>query len=259
MKTGIPGPVEIGANRLTGLTSGINGVQSVTNAIAFIPGTNRETDSELRARYFRNLGSLATGTLDALIAEVLQIDGVLSTRVEQNRESTVVEPRLDGVQIAANSVMTIITDKDNIPDIGQPQSPVDPDLEIMIAESISSALPPGISTSGESLVTLDNGQLIRYQRAEPIRIEIRYDIKTQAGFPADGIGTIAKRLVEFVENLSIGEGLPENILFAPLYEVPGHVVSSTSCSKASAVEIQCQRRQHKSNRRCSLQWHYLCA
>ena len=68
---------------LTVITNPMPGVASVTNieSEGNVDGLNRETDRELRERYYLSLSLGGASTIDAILASVLEVPGVRTARV----------------------------------------------------------------------------------------------------------------------------------------------------------------------------------
>ena len=83
------GAVEVLPNTITTPVTVILGVKSVNNPSgAAVQGTNEETDAELRQRRKRSLSISNQGYTDGLLAALLNIPGVTSANVYQNRTGT---------------------------------------------------------------------------------------------------------------------------------------------------------------------------
>lgn len=88
--------VEVGINQnvangtLVEIDTPIIGVDSVTNSLSATGGRERETDDQLRARYFDTLSIGGGSTADAIRAGLLSYDDILDVKViENDTESTV--------------------------------------------------------------------------------------------------------------------------------------------------------------------------
>jgi len=69
---------------LTEIVTAVSGWSRVSNIEPGITGTNRETDSQLRARRERSIQITATNTLDAITARLLQTPLVADVRLYEN-------------------------------------------------------------------------------------------------------------------------------------------------------------------------------
>lgn len=76
----VKGPVAASAGTLTVITTPITGWNSITNAGDAIQGRNVETNSALRIRRETNLAAAGSSTLDAVIADVSNVD---TTNIKQ--------------------------------------------------------------------------------------------------------------------------------------------------------------------------------
>jgi uncharacterized phage protein gp47/JayE len=72
------------ANTITVITQPISGVDSITNPIAADFGRDRETNHELRNRYFNQLGQNSSDVIAAITAAVSDINEVRQVKVFEN-------------------------------------------------------------------------------------------------------------------------------------------------------------------------------
>lgn len=78
------GPTEVPAGSSWTIITTITGWDSVANAAAGTTGRDTESDSELRARLRASRGASGSGTLEAILARVKDLDGVTSAQVIEN-------------------------------------------------------------------------------------------------------------------------------------------------------------------------------
>lgn len=86
VSAGIAG--DVAAGTITSLESPISGITSVTNPNATEDGAAEETDVALRIRTKQSIGAGGKATLNAIVAEVLEVDGVSSVTIEENETDT---------------------------------------------------------------------------------------------------------------------------------------------------------------------------
>lgn len=154
------------AGTLTVLLSG-TGVVSGMNAADAQPGKDRETDSEGRVRLAQAVGAGAQNTVAAIRAALVQVQGVLSAEVFENRSGT---PDANGTQ--GHAIRAVIWD-------GDPAVAKDSDIAQVIwdrAATFSQGLEIGLAQD-ENL-----GQvLVNFERATAQPIAIAVNIESAVG------------------------------------------------------------------------------
>lgn len=170
----------------------VTGIISVTNRYTFVAGRAEETDIELRARYKLSFSAGGSCTIDAILADLLQVSGVVTALVTEN---TSIYPDTDGNP--PKSFLCVVKG-------GQDED---------IAASIWSNKPSGIETSGDQVAiavdSLGNDQPVRFSRPTPIYVHVNvayslYDEQSNL-FPLDGENQILNTILEYGNGLSIGE------------------------------------------------------
>lgn len=78
------GPIEANAGTLTVIASAVVGWNSVTNAEDATPGEDIETDASLRTKRVDELSAQGSTRVDAIRADILRLDGVISATVLEN-------------------------------------------------------------------------------------------------------------------------------------------------------------------------------
>ena len=106
----------VGSNRLTAFPSVPSGVESVTNVYPtgdtrrsdisgnpYIAGRPRETDDELRERVRGTVGEAGSATLEAIASNLVELDGVESVSVFENKDDSI-----DAAGRPANSFEAVV-------------------------------------------------------------------------------------------------------------------------------------------------------
>lgn len=83
------GATEVLAGELTTIVTPIPTLASVTNLIDGVPGTDPETDSQLRIRRERSVAYNSTALIDSMYAQIGQVDGVTDLAVYENATGTI--------------------------------------------------------------------------------------------------------------------------------------------------------------------------
>ena len=186
-----------------------------------IPRTEGETDDEYRARYGRVTARNAIGSTEAILAAVLEVEGVADALVRENATTEVVTKQ--GKTIGAHSICLV----------------VDGGTDEAVAAAIARSKPVGTGTSGETSVDVPHAGgwsvPIRLSRVTPVPIKVKLALTLMAGFPSDGTSRIVMRVVDHVIGLALGERLTAQRLLADVLLVPGHTVNLGVGRKAGTV------------------------
>ena len=206
------GTVDIPANSVTRIAVPVLGWDSVTNPVSGISGTDRERDSELRARYkIAKFGDGANLT-ESLYSAIYAIDGVESViLVENDLDVAIVTP----APVPAHSFYTVV--------LGGSSAE--------IAKAIWNNKPAGILAYGttETISVLDSqgsSHTISFDRPSALDIYVSINISVQSNFAPDGADQIKAAVAEYINTLLIGEDLIYSRLYTPINSVVGHYVNS---------------------------------
>lgn len=157
------GPIQALAGTITVIATPVAGWNSVTNALDAAEGLAEETDTELRLRRELELALGGSTTVDAIRAELLELDGMIEVFVNEN------DLDVAAGGIAAHSFEAIIWD-------GAVPAVADAD----IAEVIFETKAAGIRTSGSTAVNhtdeQGNSHRIRFTRAVEARVVVEVTI-----------------------------------------------------------------------------------
>lgn len=80
----VVGPIEANLDTITNIIDSIAGWQSVTNHQVPVLGTNKETNSALRLRFFESIGSQGENQIDSIQGTLLGVDDVRRVRIYEN-------------------------------------------------------------------------------------------------------------------------------------------------------------------------------
>lgn len=186
------GPIEAGAGTITEIVDAVAGWASVTNAEAVTPGSDQQTDEELRRTRAQSEQTGRAGT-DNSIRTALErgVTNILSVLVISNRTNAV-----DANGIADHSTRAVL-----YPDT------VDTDE---VAEILWRQWPAGIGFDGAEsvIITDDQGfpQEVRWSWATEIDIYLEIDVLTTAAiFPADGEDQVRAAVDTYALELGTGD------------------------------------------------------
>lgn len=216
----IAGVIVQPANTIDTILTPMLGWDSVINPVAATPGTERETDEELRLRFRNGKYDRATNTLDAIYSALINLDNVSEVTIYENDTSVV-----DGNGVPAHSFLPIV--------VGG--------LSTDIANAIWENKPIGILSYGNTTVSINDVQgfahNVSFSRPNAVVIYISMDITTDVNFPANGNDAIRSALIQyFADNLGTGDDVIYSRLYTPINSIPGHeVVSLTVGTSPSPV------------------------
>ncbi len=206
------GPIEIPINSLTRISVPLIGLDSVTNPLSGIQGTNRETDSELRARY--KLAKFGDGTnlTEALYSAIYAINDVESVIITEN--DTDVALSAPDPAVPPHSFYIIVLG-------GASQE---------IGQAIWNNKPLGIGTYGGEVVTVYDSQgvakTIKFGRPVAKDIYVSLSITVGDDFAPDGVDLLKTQIASYINSLLIAEDVIYSRLYTPVNSVAGHYVNS---------------------------------
>lgn len=196
----VAGPTPLPAETLDSVVTPVAGWESVTNRVAGTIGRDQETDAELRIRRERSVRIAATNTLEGIRASLLATDGVTDAAVRQNNTPTT---NSDGVP--PQHVWAIVQGGEGAD----------------IAQVLFDRVAAGIGYFGDETETVFSeatGQnyTIKYDRPVAVPIYIDVTINGSSQLPTDYLSRIRDSLVEYGDQLRIGEDLFYTRLFGPI-------------------------------------------
>lgn len=204
------GATRANSGTLNTIVTPVSGWNSVTNALDADVGFADENDTALRARREAELRVQGSGNLDAIVADVDALDGVLDARGTENDTDFAA----DGLD--PHVFRIVVWD-------GNPPEAVDD----QIAQAIWDSKPVGIPSVGVEFGTaIDaNGdpRVVNFARATELPVYLDLDIETDPEtFPADGSDQIKAALVDYADaHWSIGEDVILSALYGPVFSVSG--------------------------------------
>lgn len=196
------GPIPAPAGTLNEIAEPVTGWNSVTNAAAAEIGENIETDAAFRLRREAEIRRTGSANVDAVRADVLEVEGVLFCRVYENTTDVIVN------QIPPHGIMVVIWD-------GDPAGADDQE----VARAIFDSKAGGIATGGDETESVEDSQgtnhLINFLRAQENVLEIQMTAVTTDP-PADWQDQIRAALVAFVD---AEQGISADVIYTKLLGV----------------------------------------
>ena len=224
------GPVRAPAGKLTIINTPVSGWLTVTNPFDADVGLDFETDPELRTRRLEELRVQGSTTLDAIVADVEILPGVLDVRGFENTSGIVVEglnPHSfeiviwDGVSPQANDNTVAQTIWNSKP------AGIEPDHGLEGAPATGSAL----DDEGET-------HAVKFTRAQLTPVWATVTLTTDADYPVDGDAQVSSALVAAINApKGIGRTVVLTKLYAAIYAIAG-VVDVSELLIGSSVGVQ---------------------
>lgn len=190
-------------NTINTINNPINGWDYVGNFSVASAGRARETDTELRARARANRNSATGGTLSAIKARLLEVDGVTYVSARENRTAATVD------SLPPHSFEVVVL------------GGVDQD----IADTLYDIKGAGIETYGSSSASVidDFGvsNTMYFSRPTEQTIYLIVNVTTDSNYPADGDTQISDALVTYGATLQNGDDVLNYKLIDAIASVPG--------------------------------------
>lgn len=204
------GPINQEANTITQIQTPVLGWDSVTNPLAATPGSNEETDSELRERFRESKYLRASNILESLYSGLISLSNVEEVQIYENDTDST-----DSNGIPSHSFMPIV--------LGG--------IDSEVANTIWKRKPMGIKSYGNTSVVIYDSQgfshSIGFERPVPIPIYININLTTDSNYPESGDDEIKTNLISyFSQNFGIGDDVVYSRLYTPINNVTGHQVNS---------------------------------
>lgn len=174
----------------------VSGWTSVTNAAAADPGSDRESDAELRVRRQRAIQAAGAGNTNAILAALLNLDFVTGATVIDNKTEN--DEVISGITVPAYGLHAVVA----------PDSMSTAEQET-VAETIYSKLNPGTATGGSSsadVTRLDEQvETINFTLATDTPVTVAFTLTLDAGYVVADVEEPLEELVtDFFLTLSTG-------------------------------------------------------
>lgn len=194
---------------------------AVTNVSAAVPGTNRETDTELRARRLVDLTRAASGSVDAIRASVNNVEGVLDVAVVNDTVNHEFEVIVYGPSATDNAIAQAIWDR--------------------APAGIACVSNGGTSDSGVATDASGNTHTITFTRPSAVTVDVVANVSVNGMYPVDGDTQVANAIAESIATVAggIGNDVVLTRLYAAIFGVTGveDVTSITLNGSSANVSI----------------------
>jgi uncharacterized phage protein gp47/JayE len=193
------------AGTLTIIAGSVAGWNSITNAADATPGNDVQDIEDLRAEREASLARAGSGTVDAMRADVLQVDGVEQVLVEENTTDATVGA------LSPHSFRVVVWD-------GDPGAADDDE----IAQAIHDTRPAGIPAIGDESGTATKADgtttTVAFQRATAVPIFIDVEVVSEIGVAAEDV---QNAILEAVANLTVGADVVYYKILSAVFAVDG--------------------------------------
>lgn len=209
------GPNEALTGTITSIDTPITGWATVDNLADATPGSDVETDVELRARRSASISSNAQVVLEAILAAVRAVDGVDSASIIENDTDVIVSGQ------PAHSFQVVVVG-------GADQD---------ISDAIFSTKPIGIQSFGTTSGSVTDSQGIAhdidFSRPTEIPIFVAVVIVKDSDYPITGDDDMKQAIVDYANGILVegrGFALGDDVVFSRMYtpvnSIPSHSVTS---------------------------------
>lgn len=199
---------------ITTIQSPTYGWRGVTNPFTSIESRPIESDDQLRMRFFKGTGSLATGHLVAMYTALYDVDGVTYVSIKEN---TFGKDALDG---RTSHGFAVIVYGGNDQDI---------------AEAIEKTRPVGVPMNGNVTIPVNNyynhTSNVKFSRPVQVAIKIKIGLDIFDDFPTTGVAEIKRSIIDYFNNMTFGEDLILSRLYIPIQSVNGVGVKTIQIAK----------------------------
>ncbi len=214
------GPVNAGAGQLTVITTPVLGFNAATNAEDAEPGAFQETDAELRRRRKLELARKGSGTVDAIRADILNVDGVSFARVVENDSNHTV----DGIPSHAFESLVL------------------GGLDADIALAIFLTKPAGIQAYGSTVISVvdsqGSGHLVGFTRPTDVNVYLTVNL-TYIGGQFIGSDAVKQLLNEWGDShLGPGNDVIHARLLQVIMDIPGVVDATVKIGSSPSPSAQ---------------------
>ena len=204
------GIVVANSGTLTVIETPETGWNSATNALDATLGTEAETEEELRIRRETELRRTGAAAVDAIRADILDVDAVTSCTVFENSSDVT-----DGDGVPPHAIEAVV--------LGG--------VADDIAQAIWDARAAGIEHHGDTngSATDDQGTVrtVYFSRPSEIQIFVNVEVTVDGDYPADGDTQIKTAVAAHAQAMSVGDDLIWSSLFSTIFAISGVVDVTT--------------------------------
>ena len=237
------GLIEASIDTITEIVDPATGWQSVTNPSIATPGTEAETDAEVRSRRNKSVAKAGQNQVDTMISELLSVDDVAWVQVYENAtDSAAVDPVENPYGLPAHSITPII----------------DGGSDDNVALSIYNDKSPGVLLNPANTPVVvevtspvtGNVKSITFSRPEYIDMIISVSLVNDGSLPADIGDLVAEAIVSYsdgtltddtVQFRNEGFGIGDDVSAGQMYTPVNSVVGQYGGSYTSSITVNSEQ------------------
>jgi len=205
------GPVRANSGTLTVIANPVVGFTAATNPTDALVGSPQETDPELRKRHEDELARRGSSTVDAIRADLLEVDGVTFVQVYENDTDAT-----DGEGRPPHSFEAVV--------LGG--------LTIDVLDAVWAAKPAGIraygTTSGTAVDSQGFSHIVGFSRPDDVLLYLNIQITAQQGRFVGSTAVVDAVLDYAAENIGPGKDVIHSRLVSVVMEQDGVIDASVT-------------------------------
>lgn len=209
------GAITAQAGTITQISTPVYGWATVANAAAATPGAPVETDAALRVRQSNSVALPSQTVIEGIVGAVQSVTGVTRVKAYENDTSTT-----DSDGLPAHSIALMVEGGNSAE----------------IAEAIARKKTPGVYLWGSTAVTIPDdyglSQTVRYSAPALVPISISIGLTALPGYTSSIGDEIKAALVDYIENLDIGQ----DVIITRLY-VPAQLSGAVDATKYEITSL----------------------
>ncbi|EPE4181722.1 baseplate J/gp47 family protein [Yersinia enterocolitica] len=224
------GPIPCAVGALNQIYRAVPGWDSISNSVSGVVGIDVESRIAFETRRKQSVARNGSNTDAALLAVLLETDGVLDAYVWSNRTDAVVNKGTTNFPVVANSIYIGVYGGEDAD----------------VANAILSRKNPGANLNGNTNYSIEDKENysapypvydMQWEKVAPVRIYYKVEIETNENLPSD-ISSQVKTMVERVFNgeyegitkARIGARINAGIYYAPVISISPDYVNISSIS-----------------------------
>lgn len=173
---------------ITVIVTPVAGWSAVTNLAPAVPGAAVDTDPQLRVRRLNELAIAGSATVDAIRADLLQVDDVTSVTIFHNPTNFV-----DADGLPPHAVEALV------------RGGVDQDVGDALFATIAAGIEPFGTTQTTVIDTQGFSHFVSFSRPSEIDILVEIDLLIDVqSYPSGGDALVQDAIAEYINSLPVG-------------------------------------------------------
>lgn len=198
------GPLQGYAGTCTVIQTPVAGWSSANNPVDAVPGTNLETDAELRVRRRQEIAAIGSSPIDAIRAKILRVAGVSTAIVFQNDTDATVGT------IGPHGLELLVEGGD------------DAAIRAALFAAVAGGIATFGTTSGAVVDSAGNSHTVKHSRPTTVNAYVAIVLeKDPALYPADGDDQVKAAVQAWGDALPLGRDIVPSAILAQVFTIPG--------------------------------------